>query len=139
MSDAWKPSRIALKVRGTDGNPADLLTDGFVNGLFGLDQRPNEGFGTGARRGKIWCMTHLPTGYAIRFIYGAFDKAVKIADEIAAAADWEFTDPAEAKSRGPAIKKLMDKHPTAFAHSYDAGPPAKALGRTPDEIGDGCE
>jgi hypothetical protein len=118
----WNDGLFVMKVIGSDG-VKDKTVDGYVNGIFALDKRSD----VYDLRKVVWCMTHLPTGYAVRHIRGSLSDAFKIADEIAAGADWDFSDPKEARSRGPAVKAVAERHPNAFHNSNDVTQ-AKAVG-----------
>ena len=72
----------------------------------------------------MWVINHLPTGYRVCTVIGARKLAQSLADEIAGAADWNFTDPEDARSRGAAVKAVMDRTPSAFITHGEAGPPS---------------
>jgi hypothetical protein len=114
-----------MTVRGEKG-PESLIVGGWVRGPFAIDERANETWlGKQSRRGKVWCITHLATGYAVRFVIGSRKVAQRMADELAAEADWNFHDPAEAKTRGAAVKAVMARNPSAFVDGSEAGPPVE--------------
>ncbi len=105
----WRVGVINLKCAAPD-KPVDVPVAGWTKDAFGLDFRviAND---DGDYCIPGWCLTHLPTGFVVRYIDAGHIEALSLADEIAAAGDWDFTDPAEGKLRGPAVKAVMDKHP----------------------------
>jgi len=109
-----------MTVHGIDG-PVQVEVDGVVKGLFALDPRENKTYPR--KRGNGWCLTHIPTGYAVRYMVCSLARAQKISDLIASGADWNFTDVAEAKLRSPVISAVMARFPKAFVSSFDLSLP----------------
>ncbi len=126
----WKEGYVRMMVGAGSQLPRQISVRGWVGGLFGVDERSNY---TPQRSGKVWCITHIPTGFAARFVIGPRKLAQQIADEIEAAADWNFSDPAEAKSRGEAVMTVMARHPRCFVTADECGQP-RADFRYPEEV-----
>jgi hypothetical protein len=93
---AWKKTVIRLRVRGAHG-PEWMPVSGYSDGTFGLDRRPylddagSSGFG--------YCVTHLRTGFVVRYVRDTLPNAKAFVAAIRTA-DWEFDDPEQAKADG---------------------------------------
>lgn len=90
--------------------PAVCKIGGWVKDPFGMDRRffydeAADEYSSG------WVITHLPTGYCCFGVLGQKEIAFRIADELAAAGDWDFVDVSAAKSRGPAVREIIKRHP----------------------------
>lgn len=126
----WRQEAFAMMCRGERG-PIEVKVSGWVREPFAIDERENRtGLSTIKRTGKVWCITHLPTGHAVRFVIGSLALAQKLADDLLAAADWTFTDASEGQTRGPAVAEVMKVNPRAFVTSSDAGPPVPVLSKS---------
>ena len=107
-----------------------MAVAGWVRGNFGIDERAN----LSRRRGKTWCLTHLPTGYAAKALRGSLKSVQAIADQIEACADWDFADPQQAKVRGAAVHEVMEGNPAAFIPFDEIGT-AREVFQYPEESG----
>ena len=86
---------------------------GWVNGVFALDFRVfrEDHYDYDIDTFSGWQLTHIPTGFKAFGILTPLDRATKLADELASAADWNFTDPAEAKRLSKVARDFMEAHP----------------------------
>lgn len=110
MTD-WTMQIFPCKTHKPGSEPIILHIGGWVKGDFGLDPRRYDLSDWGEETAKGWVITHIPTGYVVRAIKAASpDKAKEIADIIASACDWNFTDPDAAKALSQAVKKVMADH-----------------------------
>lgn len=98
---------------------------GFVNGTFGIDERANNRWPC---RKKAWAIIHLPTGFAAAFVEGGRRVAQRVADDLTGCADWDFSDPDKARSRGMAANNALRKHKHALLRPNEIGPPKPARG-----------
>lgn len=83
-----------IKVLAADGT---YEVAGWVKGNFGLDYRTFIGDDD---KYEGWAITHIPTGYRVGVFTAPFSYASDFVEQLEEAADWSFTDPAEAKIAG---------------------------------------
>jgi hypothetical protein len=100
-TQAWKRAGMEHEVK------RQVPIAGWINGLFALDFRVMLDMNDEYRKG--WVLTHLPTGFIVVKLGLDRDAAIAVADEIAACADWNFTDPAGAKPISAAVKPIFDR------------------------------
>lgn len=117
MIDGWTAGEFIAK---TEEGARPIA--GWVKGVFALDFRVFRESAWDDENQSGWQLTHLPTGYRVLSLLVPLDGAVSLADEFADLSDWDFTDPAEAKSRSPIACEFIAKHPGkvvrwATAHS----------------------
>jgi hypothetical protein len=116
VAEHWRPGGFQVS---TDQGTAEVA--GWLHGHFALDFRLfRDEWGDWSERG--WQLTHVPTGMVAAGILAPLDRACEIADEIAAAADWDFTDPSEARSRGPAAMAVIAAHEGVAIRTTGRGP-----------------
>lgn len=96
---AWTPAGFTVrhKIPGEDGAIADETVAGWVRQPFGLDFRAvmqDDGyFSDDLEKQSAWVLTHLPTGWATTAIFGTFEEARLIVDEVLLLGDWNFDVP----------------------------------------------
>lgn len=94
MSDGWHIGAIPFAAPSSQGL-FKAEAAGWVNGLFGLDFRMYHDEVYDLDSG--FQLTHIPTGYAVCAILAPLPKAKKLAEEIQAGANWDFSDAGSVK------------------------------------------
>lgn len=122
IASAWRVGTFEKKINGGSAMAGTIKVAGWIKHPFALDERT---YPFDLRRSG-WCLTHLPTGYAARYIIGPRKLAMQIADELLAAANWNFTNPDEAGERADAVKAVMARHPSAFVRQGELTPAKNA-------------
>lgn len=129
----WQRTTFNMAVSAGGGNVEQIAVEGWTNALFAIDER----IYTRDTRRRVWCITHLPTGYAVLSVLGTRQLAMKVADSLASAADWQFTNPLNAKARGPATKSVMGQFPRSTFVNQEYATPAKRAFQYPEEAASG--
>ena len=126
MSNKWTATKFMMAVKGEGSAPKFIPVAAIARGNLAIDKRENYA-GYPRKRGKGWCISHIPTGYAVRHLICSEKLVKQIADELIAIADWDFTNLDEAKTRGMAVKSVMDRYPDAFVSVGDIGTPVEVF------------
>jgi hypothetical protein len=117
---AWQKGVHQTRVRGEKG-PEWRDVAGYSDGTFGLDKRRYLDEETGSYRDG-YCVVHLATGYAVRYVRGTLAQAKVFADALHAADCWSFTDPAKSMAdprRSLVTKAACEVAPTSDGFMFD--------------------
>ncbi len=123
MSRKWERQKFMIAVSRGGGKVEPMLVDGWVCHPFAVDKRYHDGPGSTV----AWCITHLPTGYGVKHVKGRRALAQKVADDLARACNWNFTDPLGSKGIARFVRPVFENFdPDVFADSDDVFAAAQA-------------
>lgn len=80
---------------------------GWVKAPFGIDFRVVEG---AEEIDAVWAVTHLASGYTAGAWVGSATDVMRLADQMAAAADWDFDTIAEMKVERASMQSIWDAY-----------------------------
>ena len=119
MSHKWTNATYMMMESGPAG-PRKMFVVGISDGTFGLDRRKCYDFGT---RRSGYVVTHLATGCSVRYLACNLKQA-KEAVALLHAADWNFSDPNEAKNCERRMEAVRQVNLTGFAINSSEFEPA---------------
>lgn len=124
MSD-WEIGTFKMKCAGRDGIAIDFTVAGQIKHPFALDPRRYDELRDGDIIERVgWVITHLPSGFIVRGVKANLSAAKNAAEALLSEADWDFTDPLEAKSRKETMQKVVKDFPClCSASDFDSAIP----------------